>query len=409
MNQLLNITSTIQKLVLDKEKQIEQWFADNFIKTSPFIYNSVDIRRSDFKIAPVDTNIFPGGFNNLNLTERHKSSLVIKQYLNKYYPSVKNILILAEDHTRNLFYFENIAVLKQILVDAGFNVILSSFSSSNLKQIQTFTSASGTCINLVPMSKINNKITTSELEPDLIIINNDLSDGIPDLISSITQPIVPEPYFGWHKRRKTAHFSIYNEMAEKFAHAFSLDPWLISTIFSQCDVVNFKEQTGIDCLAENVEQTIARIKAKYLEYKITEEPYVFIKPNRGTYGMGIMIAKSGDDVLNLNKDKRKHMNAIKGGITNTEVIIQEGIATIDTINNNPAEPMIYVIGGQPIGCIYRVNNKQGRFTNLNSSGMSFISIKDANPAVGLCSTLGLIARLACFSSAWECYIDSYQI
>ena len=27
---------------------------------------SVDLRNSGFKLAPVDTNLFPGGFNNLN-------------------------------------------------------------------------------------------------------------------------------------------------------------------------------------------------------------------------------------------------------------------------------------------------------------------------------------------------------
>jgi len=30
------------------------------------VYCSVDLRNAGFKLAPVDTNLFPGGFNNLS-------------------------------------------------------------------------------------------------------------------------------------------------------------------------------------------------------------------------------------------------------------------------------------------------------------------------------------------------------
>jgi glutamate--cysteine ligase len=30
------------------------------------LFGSVDLRNAGFKLAPVDTNLFPGGFNNLN-------------------------------------------------------------------------------------------------------------------------------------------------------------------------------------------------------------------------------------------------------------------------------------------------------------------------------------------------------
>jgi hypothetical protein len=35
--------------------------------TPPF-YGSVDLRNAGFKLAPVDMNLFPGGFNNLDAT-----------------------------------------------------------------------------------------------------------------------------------------------------------------------------------------------------------------------------------------------------------------------------------------------------------------------------------------------------
>lgn len=56
----------LEKHVLDAMPAIERWFRLQFIEhTAPF-YSSVDLRNSGFKLAPVDTNLGPAGFNNLN-------------------------------------------------------------------------------------------------------------------------------------------------------------------------------------------------------------------------------------------------------------------------------------------------------------------------------------------------------
>ena len=125
--------------------------------------------------------------------------------------------------------------------------------------------------------------------------------------------------------------------------------------------------------------------------------------------MGIMTARSGEDVIHLNKDTRKRMNAIKGGALNTEVIIQEGVPTVDTVGDYPAEPMLYMIGATPVGCIYRANTKKDAYSNLNSPGMQFSSIPYTAGDTSLVCPLGFIAKLACLAAAWECYADSYQI
>lgn len=46
--------------------QIEHWFRGKWREDTVPFYCSVDLRNSGFKLAPVDTNLFPGGFNNLN-------------------------------------------------------------------------------------------------------------------------------------------------------------------------------------------------------------------------------------------------------------------------------------------------------------------------------------------------------
>lgn len=56
----------LEKRLLSKVDAIEQWFHQQWQSTPAPVYGSVDLRNSGFKIAPVDMNLFPAGFNNLN-------------------------------------------------------------------------------------------------------------------------------------------------------------------------------------------------------------------------------------------------------------------------------------------------------------------------------------------------------
>lgn len=400
----------IKELLSARKGEIDAWFAGAFRNTEALFYNSVDLRHSGFKLAPVDTNLFPAGFNNLTANERIKAAKTARNFFDKYHPDAKNVLLISEDHTRNTFYLENIAVLKQILRDAGRTVVLSSFNTSRLNEDQHLESHSGIKILSQPIIKENGRIVTKNgFVPDIIIVNNDLTEGAPDLIHNVSQPIIPPVGFGWYRRRKTSHFESYNNIVRDFCNQFGLDPWLISTHFSKCGVVNFKERKGIECVALNVEKVLFNIQKKYDEYKIDQKPYVFIKSDKGTYGMGIMTASSGDEVFEMGKKIRTKMNTIKGGTENSEVIIQEGIQTIDQVNGNPAEPMIYMIGGEPVGCIFRLNTKKDAYGNLNASGMEFTTMNETNSEARICESLALVSKLASYAAAWECYDASYTI
>ncbi|MDB2414647.1 glutamate--cysteine ligase [Rickettsiales bacterium] len=404
------IIPRLKKIISENSDKIEDWFGNTFKSTAPLFYNSVDLRHSGFKLAPVDTNMFPAGFNNLSPAERKNAVKISAQYLSKYYPDVRKIALITEDHTRNTYYLENIAILSSILKDSGIEVVISNFKTCQEKEASTLKSHSGLDVSFVPFEKENDIIkSTDGFIPDMVLVNNDLTDGAPELIQNLKQPVIPPVGFGWYQRKKTSHFDTYNNLARSFCREFDLDPWLISTLFSHCGIVNFKEKKGIECVARKVDKLLHNIQNKYNEYDIKEEPYVFIKSNRGTYGMGIMTAKSADDVLQMGRDIRKKMNTIKGGTLNTEVIIQEGVPTIDKVNEHPAEPMMYMIGGQSVGCIYRLNTQRDSYNNLNSKGMEFASIKEHDNGRPICDTLNLVARLASYASAWECYEDSYNI
>ncbi len=209
---------------------------------------------------------------------------------------------------------------------------------------------------------------------DLILLNNDLTEEIPNELTSITTPILPSLEYGWHSRKKCLHYKAYNNLAKQFCDVFAIDPWLVSTYFTKCQNINFRKKEGLECIADNVESLIMKIQQKYDEYKIQETPTVFIKANNGTFGRGIISVKSGKEVMKLNKKLRHSLNTIKGSVVNSEVAIQEGVKTIEKIQNYPAENIIYLIVNEVIGNFARYNINKDINHNLNSRGMFFLRL-----------------------------------
>ena len=54
----------LEQRILESLPAIERWFRLEWMEHTPPFYTSVDVRNAGFKLAPVDTNLFPGGFNN---------------------------------------------------------------------------------------------------------------------------------------------------------------------------------------------------------------------------------------------------------------------------------------------------------------------------------------------------------
>jgi len=373
---------------LDRKK-LTSWCESQLDGVQPFFYNSVDIRNSGHKIAPVDTNLFPAGFNNLSAEAIESASEEAKTYFGKYSPKVKKIAILAENFSRNKFYWDNISALKTIINRAGYDVCITT-DDANMPEIVEGNSGE------IKLEKF------TAIKADLIIANKDFSSGANTAILKTTIPIIPSPDMGWHTRRKSQHFNSYDAVARDFAEHFSFDPWLISTLHQKCGKIDFKKGEGFECLADNANNLLAEIRRKYREYNIESDPYLFIKADSGTFGMGIMTIKSIMEITEMNKKLRNKMDRIKEGVQNTEVIIQEGVPTINKLDGKPAEPFLYCINGEPIGAILRVNENRDEFANLNSAGMTFEPMQCAQIAEPCeFSPLGIIARLASLAAIHE--------
>jgi len=377
----------LDDFIVKNIKTIKEWIYFEYQGRERMVYSSVDVRNAGYKVAPVDTNLFPAGFNNLDAIAIQRAQTEFTHFLNQYYPKVKKILIIPENFTRNNFYFSNLNCIQKILSVNDIEVLIGGPFYDTINEIDNVT--------LHPVIKKNDTVMLeSGWKPDLIVLNNDLTKGILEILENISQPIIPHPTKGWHMRRKHNHFTAYNEIISRFASEFNLDPWMLSTMTQKCGQIDFKNQTGLECIALLVDKMIFNIKQKYNEYGIAQDPNIFVKADNGTFGIGIMSVKSGDELLSINKKKRHSMNVIKEGVQNREVMIQEGVPTIHTINNHVAENIAYMVNGKVVSFIIRANPSKDQFSNLNTSEMYFRANSDFKfGAEALVAELAAIAVL----------------
>jgi len=159
-----------------------------------------------------------------------------------------------------------------------------------------------------------------------------------------------------------------------------IDPWLINPRFNQCGEVNFAEGTGFEWLTANVDALLNKIRRKYKEYAINEKPFVVVKADNGTYGMGIMTVRDVKDLEALNRRTKNKMSVIKDGQKVSNVIIQEGVLTNERIHDAVAEPVVYMMDRYVVGGFYRVHAERGVDENLNAPGASFVPLAFADSA-----------------------------
>ena len=402
----------LERVILDQRPEIERWFRTKWVENEAPFYTSVDLRNSGFKLAPVDTNLFPGGFNNLNPDFMVLCIHAAMSAVQKICPDTRRFLLVPENHTRNLHYLQNVAVLKRILESAGLTVRVGSLipDLAGPTEIET---ASGEKLLLEPIQRKGDRVVVDGFDPCAVLLNNDLSGGVPAILQNLEQAVVPPLVSGWTTRRKSHHFHAYDRVADDFGKLLGIDPWLVNPVFSQCGKVNFADKEGEECLAANVEFVLNEVKEKYRQYGISEAPFAIVKADAGTYGMGIMTVKSVDDVRNLNRKTRNKMSVIKEGQPVHEVIIQEGVYTFESVDSAAAEPVVYMIDQFVVGGFYRVHNTRGIDENLNAPGMSFSTLAfetdcqtpdcAGDPAAppNRFYTYGVVARLAMLAAALE--------
>lgn len=403
----------VEKIILNQVPGIEAWFRQKWQETPPPLTSSVDLRHAGFKLAPVDTNLFPAGFNNLNPEFLPLCIQAAQSVLVEDMPDCIKILILPESHTRNKFYLQSLNVLRTILIKAGFIVRIGSLDPE-LKEPSEVILEHGETLLIEPLQRQGDRVGLDNFNPCFLMLNNDLSSGIPDILQGLQQRIRPTAKLGWATRLKSSHFQFFSEVATEFAELVDIDSWLIAPFFSALDGVDFMAQEGVEQLAEEVDKILSLVRDKYATYGITDKPFVVVKADNGTYGMSVMMVHDGEELRQLNRKQRTKMSTSKGSRKVDRVIIQEGVYTFETMPDGAvAEPVVYMIGQFVVGGFYRVHQSRGIDENLNAPGMHFEPLAFAQACNMPSDELevvdcpnrfyvyGVIARLAALAAARE--------
>jgi glutamate--cysteine ligase len=404
----------LEQRILESMPAIERWFRLEWMEHTPPFYTSVDIRNAGFKLAPVDTNLYPGGWNNLTDEMLPLAVQAAMAAIEKICPEAKNLLLVPENHTRNTFYLRNVVQLQRIFEQAGLNVRLGSLNPDILEPTD-ITLSSGETLTLEPLQRDGRRIGLKGFDPCTVLINNDLSAGTPAVLQNLhEQFVLPPLHAGWSVRRKSTHFAAYEEVAKRFAKLLGMDHWLINPMFNHCGQVDFADGEGMACMRDNVDVLLTKIRRKYKEYGIQEKPFVVIKADNGTYGMGIMTVRDAAELNDLNRRTRNKMSTVKDGLPVSDVLIQEGVTTNERINEAVAEPVVYILDRYVVGGFYRVHAERGVDENLNAPGASFVplafdqsahlpepGVKPGVSAPNRFYMYGVLARLAMLGASYE--------
>ncbi|MBV8666570.1 MAG: glutamate--cysteine ligase [Burkholderiaceae bacterium] len=404
----------LEKKILGATPAIERWFRLEWQEHTPPFYCSVDLRNAGFKLAPVETNLFPGGFNNLAPEMLPLAIQAAMAAIEKYCPDAKNLLLVPERDARSPFYLQNIARLTQIFRQTGLNIRLGALPE-DVRQPTDIELPDGSSITLEPMVRSQNgrRLGLKNFDPCTILLNNSLAQGVPPILEGLhEQNLLPPLHAGWSSRRKSNHFAAYDDVVKKFAKLIDVDPWMLNPYFGKCGEINLGERAGEDCLAANVDTLLAKIRKKYKEYGIKEKPFVIVKSDTGANASGFMTVKDASEVRDANSRLRDKL--AEQGLSAGDVIIQEGVHTFEHIGEAVAEPVVYMIDRYVVGGFYRVHEERGVDENLNAPGAHFVPLafaqqhalpdlqaKPGTAAPNRFYMYGVVARLALLAASLE--------
>jgi glutamate--cysteine ligase len=425
----------LEQRMLESMPAIERWFRLEWMEHTPAFYAAVDLRNAGFKLAPVDTDLFPDVFGNLTVEMLPLAVQAAMAAIEKICPEAKNLLLVPDGRTGNSFYLTSVQRLVQIFTQAGLNVRLGSLDES-LREPRTLALPDGSELVLEPLVRTRGRLGLKDFDPCTILLNNDLRGGAPAALQGLhEQYLLPPLHAGWGVRRKSRHFQSYEEVAKKFAKLLGMDPWLIVPMSARCGEVALDRPEGLEAIKAQADAMLAKVRRKYKEYGIGERPFVVVKSDDAS-GAGVLTVRDPKDLDDPARQQRCRLLSApvasrpgarggsgrpaepdrpeaKGG-GSAELIVQEGVPTYERINDAVAEPVVVTIDRYVVGGFYRVHAERGTDENLNAPGSSYVPLafdqasqlprpgaKPGASAPNRFYMYGVIGRLAMLAAAYE--------
>jgi glutamate--cysteine ligase len=405
----------LEQRILDSMPVVERWFRLEWMEHTPPFYTSVDVRNAGFKLAPVDTDLHPAAWNHLAPEVMPLAVQAAMAAIEKICPEARNLLLIPDNHTDDLFYLSSVAQLARILGMSGLNVRIGSLRA-DINETTPMTLPDGQVVLLEPLVRTPRRLGLKDFDPCTILLNHDLSAGVPGMLEDLhEQFLLPPLHAGWCMRRKSQHLRAYDELAKRFAKVLGMDPWLINPAFEVCESVTEPDALQSDMVRTQVDAILAKTRRRYKEYGIAEKPFVVIKADSGTHGAGLMMVRDAKEIdprmwMANAMRTRRHMQAHWP----CHVVLQEGVHTCERINAAVAEPVVYIMDRYVVGGFYRVHAERSGHESLNAPGSVYVPLafdafanlpqqggtKQAQ-APNRFYMYGVVARLAMLAASYE--------
>ena len=185
------LIDNLEKRISEKRREVDLWVESHRERIMVPFYSSVDLRFSGRKLAAIDTNVFPAGFNNLSRGFRERAGELFGRSLSSRYPSAGKILLVPELNTKNAWYWENVSVIRSILEYAGYEVGVGIANEEFRGESVSFDSAGGERIEAWRVFQEEGVAKIDGFTPDIVMINNDFSERCPKTLSNLRQPVFP--------------------------------------------------------------------------------------------------------------------------------------------------------------------------------------------------------------------------
>ena len=404
----------LEQRILDSMPAIERWFRLEWMEHTPLFYSAVDIRNAGFKLAPVDTDLSPGGWNHLTRAMLPLAVQAAQAAIEKICPEARNLLLIPDNDTDSTFYLGNVAQLQRIFHMAGLNVRIGSIDPA-LKAPRKIELPHGESVCLEPVVRSKRRLGLKNFDPCAILLNNRLRAGAPGILEDLReQYLLPPLHAGGSVRRRSNHCRSYEELSKRFGKLLGIDPWLINPLYAKVEAADLASEAGLATAIEQVEAMLARVRRKYKEYGINEKPFVVVKADQGGHGLAAMAAHDAREFEALARAARGRLPASVAGQAPPALIVQEGVLTRERVHDSVAEPVVYMLDRYVVGGFYRVHAGRASGESLAAPGASYVPLafaesaqlpqpgaKPGASAPNRFYMYGVIARLAMAAASYE--------
>ncbi len=357
----------LEQRILESMPVIERWFRLEWMEHTPPFYSAVDVRNAGFKLTPVSTSLFPGGWNHLSPEMLPLAVQAAMAAIEKICPEAKNLLLVPSDQTHNSSYVSNLARLSQIFNLAGLNVRLGSLKP-DMKEPEQLTLPGGETLTLEPLQRGKRRLGLKHFDPCTILLNNDLTAGVPGILEDLhEQYLLPPLQAGWPTRRHSTHFRLYEELAKRFAKMLGMDHWLIHPASVGCGELDLTTNDDVAALQTHVDTVLTKTRRKYKEYGINEKAFAVIRRDDGLAGSGPWVVRDAKDVPAA-------IATASAGALKGPFLVQEGVLTNERVDEAVAEPVVYMMDRYVVGGFYRVHPDRADHQGLVGPGASFVPL-----------------------------------